>query len=270
MCDYDLALGWGNVMGSGFAIAWSLSVEEKIYLFWPSIVKKFRKSLPYIGIASVLACFVWRAYLITHGASWIRLSGAFDTKVDALMFGCLAAMLLNVEKIKLWLEKNLRTSLISGALLVFIVFYLRGMGGPAGAHTVQEQLFYWNVRLPLFSLAIAALIVSLISYPQAVAARLLSFAPIAWVGRISYSLYLWHIAAFAFAVWSTWQIRPMTLAEMELPRYGWALVFASVSFYLVEKPFLRMKNRFTPAAVQSPGPLADRSEILSPVLVTPH
>ena len=229
MSDYDLALGWGNILGSGFQLAWSLSIEEKFYLIWPTVIKAFRINLLRIGLLSIFADLAWKAYLIYQGANVLRLCSAFDTKIDALMIGCVTAILLNDPKVKTWLEKNLRSSLISGALLIFMVFYIRGMGHPAGATTLAQKLLYWDLRLPVFTLAVAALIATLSVRPSDISARILSAPAIAFIGRISYSLYLWHIVAFSFALWLGWQIHPMVPIEMELAQYFWAVVFASIS-----------------------------------------
>jgi peptidoglycan/LPS O-acetylase OafA/YrhL len=253
MSDYDLALGWGNILGSGFELAWSLSVEEKFYLVWPTIIKTFRTHLLQLGLVAIVADLGWKAYLIYQGASVLRLCSAFDTKIDSLMIGCVTAILLNDPKVKKWLEKHLRSSLISGGLLVFMVLYIRGMGHPAGATTLAQKLLYWDLRLPVFTLAVAALIITLSVRPADISARILSAAPIAFIGRISYSLYLWHIAAFSFALWLGWKIHPMVPVEMELAQYFWAVVFAAASFYLIEKPFLKIKNRFTPALLEIPA-----------------
>jgi peptidoglycan/LPS O-acetylase OafA/YrhL len=252
MSDYDLAFGWGNILGSGFQLAWSLSVEEKFYLLWPTIVKTFRAHLLKIGLFAIVADLGWKAYLIYNGANVIRICSAFDTKIDSLMIGCVTAILLNDPKVKKWLELNLRSGLISAGLLIFIALYIRGMGHPAGAATLVQKLLYWDLRLPVFTLAVAALIAALSVRPSDISARILGAAPLAFIGRISYSLYLWHIAAFSFALWFGWQIHPMVAVEMELAQYFWAVVFAAASFYLIEKPFLKIKNRFTPALVENP------------------
>jgi peptidoglycan/LPS O-acetylase OafA/YrhL len=256
LCDYDLALGWGNIIGSGFELAWSLSVEEKFYLIWPTVVKYFRQHLLPIGILAIVGDLAWKAYLLYQGVSWLRVCSAFDTKIDSLMIGCVTAILLNNARVKNWFEKNIRSSWISAGLLVFILFYIRGMGHPAGAATLIQKLLYWDVRLPIFTLAVAALIITLSATPTGITARILSFTPIAFIGRISYSLYLWHIAAFAFALWFGWQIHPMVPIEMELSQYFWAIVFAAVSFYFIETPFLKMKNRYTPTSTAFPSSLA--------------
>jgi peptidoglycan/LPS O-acetylase OafA/YrhL len=247
---YDWGLAFGHVMGSGFDIAWSLSVEEKFYLFWPSLVNKCRKALPYIGISAILGCLIWKAFLVTRGC---QLTFCFDIKIDALMIGCCTAILLNNKSARAWLEKhlksNLKSSIISIALLIGVVFYLRGMGHPCGAHTMFDQLWYWDVRVPCFSLTVAALIVALTVYPQALAGRFLSWGPIAWFGRISYSIYLWHMLAFAWAVYVGDLIHKTTPIQIEEGKFFWTLIFATISFYAIEKPFLRMKKKFEYSAV---------------------
>jgi peptidoglycan/LPS O-acetylase OafA/YrhL len=247
MSDYDLAFCWGNILGSGFELSWSLAIEEKFYLVWPTVIKTFRRHLLQIGLLAIAADLVWKAYLLYQGASAIRICSSFDTKLDSLMIGCVTAILLNEPKVKNWLERNLRSGLISIGFLIFIAFYIRGMGHPAGAITLLQKVLYWDLRLPLFTLAVAGLITTLSVRPTDFAARILSAAPIAFIGRISYSLYLWHIAAFSFALWLGWKIHPMVPVEMELAQYFWAIVFAAASFYLIERPFLKMKNRFAQA-----------------------
>ncbi|HEY9758426.1 MAG TPA: acyltransferase [Oculatellaceae cyanobacterium] len=244
LTDYDMALGWGAVMGSGFEIAWSLSVEEKFYLLWPSVVRFFRKSLMPIGLLAIVACSAWRAYLICHGAPWMRISSAFDTKLDAIMIGCAAAILVNNVRTQVWLTKYLRSGLVSLALLALIVFFVRGMGHPCGVFTTQAKLLYWNVRVPCFNLVVAALIVSLCSNPQGIGGRILSIPPLAWIGRISYSIYLWHMAAFMFAVWFGAECGFLTNSNKELLQYSCTILFAAISYYFVETPFLKLKERF--------------------------
>jgi peptidoglycan/LPS O-acetylase OafA/YrhL len=238
---YDWGLAFANVMGSGFDISWSLAVEEKFYLFWPSLVAKCRRALPLISVGGVLLCLIWKSFLIYRGC---QLTFCFDTKIDTIMIGCGAALLLNDKSARAWLEKNLQSKFISIAILLCVVGYLRGIGHPCGAHTMIDRLWYWDLRVPAFSLTVAALIVVLTVQPQALAGRFLSWGPIAWLGRISYSIYLWHMLAFAWAIVFGQFIHKTSAVQIEEGKYLWTLVFAAISFYAVEKPFLRMKRKF--------------------------
>ena len=245
MCDYDLAMGWGNVLGSGMEVAWSLSVEEKFYLIWPTVMKFLRKQLGWVGVASILGCFAWRAYLVTKGVFWMRISAAFDCKIDALMIGCLAAVALHNPKSRAWLQKYCTNFMLPIGLLAFVVYFLRGMGHPFGATTIKDQILYWDVRLPIFTFSFAALMVSLCLQPQSLVARFFSLPPLVWLGRVSYSLYLWHMLAFVWVMNNAFQQGKSERFDVELLEYGLAIAFAAISYYFIESPFLKIKDRFS-------------------------
>jgi peptidoglycan/LPS O-acetylase OafA/YrhL len=87
------------------------------------------------------------------------------------------------------------------------------------------------VLSPLLNLSIAGILLHVVRRPY----RILNLAPVVWLGNISYSLYLWQQPFFDRAA-------PV--------RYGvfWALGLACVSYYAVERPMLRMRERTTTSA----------------------
>ncbi len=243
LCDLDLALGWGKTFGSGLQIAWSLSVEEKFYLFWPTLMKSVYRHLPIVGLLIIIFCLAWRAYLIVHGANWLRLSAGFDTKIDALIFGCLSAIVLNNSQVRPWLERHLRHGWLSLTLAIASLYYVRGMGHPDGATSLQDKLLYWDMRLPLFGILFSVLIVCMSVQPKSLMTKFFSLPPVMWLGKISYSLYLWHMMAFLLVI-EHFKASPAFRFDMEVCDYIGALIFAAVSYYFVEKPFLNLKERF--------------------------
>jgi peptidoglycan/LPS O-acetylase OafA/YrhL len=78
--------------------------------------------------------------------------------------------------------------------------------------------------------SLAALLVSTTLHPDTACARAVSFKPLAWLGRISYSVYLWQ--GFFFAQHRVW-------ALCVTP------VFALASYYCIEGPFTRLGHRLT-------------------------
>lgn len=253
MVDYDLALGWGYVLHSGMEIAWSLSVEEKFYLLWPTIMKYARKNLAWIGITAIAACFLWRIYLIQQGVFWMRISAAFDCKIDALVIGCLAALALHNEKSRAWLQKYCSNFVIPIALTGFTIYYLRGMGHPIGAKTLMDKILYWDVRLPIFTFSFAALVMSLCLRPQSIVAKFFSLPPLVWLGKVSYSLYLWHMIAFLWVMNNAFVPGKSARFDVELLEYGLAIAFAAISYYFIEQPFLKIKDRFAVMADSRAG-----------------
>jgi peptidoglycan/LPS O-acetylase OafA/YrhL len=79
------------------------------------------------------------------------------------------------------------------------------------------------------------LIVATILNPHTWLGRLLEFPVIRWVGRLSYSLYIWQqLFAFkSFLPWSSLQL---------LALFG----VAALSFYGIEKPMIRLGYRLAP------------------------
>ena len=64
--------------------------------------------------------------------------------------------------------------------------------------------------------------------------RLLAFRPIAWIGLISYSLYLWHWPLFAFAHY--WAVKPLAKPE-RLALVAISVVLAIFCWRYIERPF---------------------------------
>ena len=68
-----------------------------------------------------------------------------------------------------------------------------------------------------------------------VLSSLFELAPIRWLGRLSYSLYLWQ-QLFCFQSTGPWfEHFPVNVLA--------ALAFAAASYYFIEQPFLRWRDR---------------------------
>ncbi len=242
LSNYDMVFGWGHVVGSGAETSWSLAVEEQFYLAWPSVLNNVRKHLAPIAVAVIVLCQIWKGYLLAHGADWLRISAGFDTKIDVLMFGCLAGIAVSNLRVRLWLQKHLVNRWIAPVIFVALLLYERGVGHGRGPVTFIDKIAYWDLRLPILAVLVALLIISLIAQPRSPVVKLLANPVATWIGRISYSIYLWHILAFTLVIKILGQ--PLNQPIFELTAYLAAIALASLSYYIVELPFLRLKSRF--------------------------
>ena len=154
---------------------WSLSVEEQFYFLWPGVLSRWfrRRGLILAGIVAFAPLYrVLCHFMGLHG----RADETFPAVADILAFGCLLAIYADrIPKIRaLW----------AGAMVLpvtFVPIYV----GILRFHITPTLLF---VLWPMMHASIAGLLLHVVQKPY----RLLNAAPVVWLGRISYSLYLWQ------------------------------------------------------------------------------
>jgi peptidoglycan/LPS O-acetylase OafA/YrhL len=121
--------------------------------------------------------------------------------------------------------------------------------GPLVALVALFVVFTGRVSLPLdqtrlvTALLTASVILAIALQPYGPAARILAWRPLAFVGLVSYGLYLWHLIVFRLF---KQHVHIVTMGEKLL----WApamlaltAVLTIASYYLVEKPCNALKDR---------------------------
>jgi peptidoglycan/LPS O-acetylase OafA/YrhL len=220
--------------------AWSLSIEEQFYVVWPLLLiaaHRLGGTRAVLGtaLAGALASAALRAGLLSPGVAFDpRVYYGLDTHADGLLIGCaLAAGTL------LWRDLPDRitgraTRWVGPAALVAL----------AVAVATVDLLSRWIYEWGYFVIVVvtAALVADL--YAGGFTSRLLHHEPLVFVGRISYGLYLWHWPVYLVLNGGRipWAFVPLTLLRLTVSG-----LCALVSFVLVERPFLRLKDRLEPA-----------------------
>jgi len=201
---------------SAMTIAWSLGVEEKFYLLWPFILTRIaRPKLIKILCGILIAEPVYRSFLTFIGHqpyTWF----AFDCRLDAIVLGCLIALLAKDG----WTPPKWISHPFTAVWALILVFAL------------QNDIAVY---------ALGVVLVSTVARPG----RFLNNPISRYLGVISYSLYLCH-AVVREILW------PMIVPRLPLHNTGAAFLAqlllavgaASLLHYLVERPFLRLKDRF--------------------------
>lgn len=233
---------WYAALWAGFATAtghlWTVSVEEQFYFTWPYFVRYARiRVLAVLMIALFLFATVYRCARLYD--SWPMGAAVHNdtfARLDSFALGGLLACALHNRT--LILAFGYRIVLLSVAIGSFWV-----IGRFANEFEALSALWAYS----LASVGSAAGLMSFLATPsRKTMGWPLRF--IAYLGKISYGLYMWHvpiIACFSFGLSKTslpWtqQFWLRTLGAAAL-----TLVVSMLSYSLLEKPFLRMKRRFT-------------------------
>lgn len=215
-----------------FTFAWSLAAEEQFYLLWPVAIIILGRSRP----ASAVAVFLVVQLLCEH--------------IDPGGVGDVAAFVLGVVH-------RVPVTICGGILVAFLLHSPRGhavarrlCGGrwtPLAA-AVLALLVLGRETFPGAGYAISAslvvLVCSCVVREDHVAARALALAPVAWIGRVSYGMYLMHVLVIS----AVHRAAGDRLAEGSIALFAvvtlgtWAL--AAVSFRWYEGIFLHLKKRY--------------------------
>jgi peptidoglycan/LPS O-acetylase OafA/YrhL len=228
--------GGVSAMPSALTHLWSLAAEEQFYIVWPALLfVVLRARLRVAGI--VLACGIAlmmaeQLRLLSNGTWSPRIEYGVDTRSSSILVGCLLAVLL-ASRLRPNLESlGRRFGVLGLALLAVLVVVDFGRARYAGP-------------LLLVGVASAALILCALE-SGSWTSRVLALAPLVFLGRISYALYLWHIPILAL-----FGISHPELSFRVVPPVAVAVGCAIGSYYLIEQPFLRRKQRLGHRPVES-------------------
>jgi peptidoglycan/LPS O-acetylase OafA/YrhL len=208
---------------------WSLSVEEHFYLFLPSLLlvtRRFRASVLFgLGLLS----FAWRLYLLHQPGRYdfadrIRT----DTSICFLFIPSCIAVLLQDARGRGWAVRYLRAWWVVPVTLLFLPDHF-------AIH-------------PFRGIIASGVVVATLLHPKALLSRILETTPLRFIGRLSYSLYIWQeiLLTGYFAP----KLRPF--GALHQPLLVWPAVFvaALLSYYLLERPAVRLGHRIAGSAVK--------------------
>jgi len=224
-----------------FEHLWSLCVEEQFYLLWPALLvfcTLHRKGSEGRDRATRIALTVIVAEPFIRVLSFRLLPnfhnpGAFHMSADGLMFGALGALQQGHRRF----EKIYASVTHWPWLLPLLLFFGNGFLSVKFGR-------YWDLPIGITIAGFLALmwLLWLVRNPASIQGRIMNQPTIRWIGRLSYSLYLWqtfflhHLNVQVFGRNGWWDSFPAS--------WTCILLVACVSFYCIEQPALRVRDLF--------------------------
>jgi peptidoglycan/LPS O-acetylase OafA/YrhL len=209
------------------AHTWSLSVEEQFYILFPIVLFLIGKRWGLVFICFVIVvCPLFRLLNVYNDPAAYLEFMKFEAVADSLAVGCLLAIIRDWLHKFGWYIRFLRSRILLGLpLLALLITWLARFPGYC------PKPLYVVLAIPIQNISIVLFLDRVITYYQGRLGRFLNAAPIAFIGVMSYSIYLWQ------------QI--FLNPELDLPiliKLPLALLASFLSYFIVEKSSLKARN----------------------------
>ena len=228
---------------SPFKHLWSLAIEEQFYMIFPLLfllvnrkkkskdgTYKLNKNFLYVVLGLILVSLI--AHILLFDINNIsRIYFGTDTRAFSLLVGVVGAILYPMERLhdKVTLQQNIIYSVVSLASIATLITVM--------IYTYEYNT--WLYRGGFLLVAILGLIVIISSGKQhTLMSKLLSFKPVVFIGKISYSLYLWHFPVLVLTT-PVSEIGNPNIIFVVL-RVILTFILATASYVFVETPIRKL------------------------------
>ena len=223
-------------------VLWSLAVEEHFYLLWPLAVKHLSRRRLMVLLAAVLLLEpVLRGLATPHLSSWEPLYALTPFHLDSIAAGALLALLTEGNSATVWLRRW------SGpGVLALLALYL-GLRASLPFYRNANQLPFNMFGYSLIAAICFCIVARVLLTSEGWVSTFLAWRPIAYVGRISYGMYLYE----SIVLTALKQAFHLPFATPNLRALHWlvpldlalTVAVAALSFHFVETPILKWGNR---------------------------
>jgi peptidoglycan/LPS O-acetylase OafA/YrhL len=248
---WDLFCGLHPAQVIPFGICWSLAVEEHFYALWPWLLRRLIGRPDRLCMVLGALCagvLLWRTVALTvlHFSTDYTYM-ASDCRVDSILYGALLRVVFETA----WAERLLRVLLAPATRVIALVALLT-------TFAIRDETFRQTLRYTIQGLALAPLFTAVLcDDPASAIRRALASPPMVLIGRLSYSIYLFHLIA-----------RTPGEAYFGSPYHAGSVIsgilvtlaIAYAMLTLVEQPMAKLRHRLRAGStITAPGALRDHA-----------
>ncbi|MDD2922715.1 MAG: acyltransferase [Anaerolineales bacterium] len=251
---YDFFSAYSGFVSSQFLThLWSLSVEEQFYIFWPLLIFLVpEKSLKKLFLAGIIAGPIFRiALFLIHQFGFIPFRDPAALAMYPLPFSHVDAFAFGAYITRFSIPNARKQLTYLGFAIPVIGFAtqyaatgsiepISALGYPVTMPDGYQFIWAYTLLNYWFAVLIYCVIHEKKSF------QFLEWSPLQYLGKISYGLYIYHFPI----IWFAGRIRDLDVSEKIVPPLILLLSFlgtvavASISYFVIEKPFLNLKDRF--------------------------
>lgn len=216
---------------------WSLAIEEQFYIIWPLVlllmlvlVKRMGRIWLITFILSVVSLIAMVVISEPLGDN-SRVYFGTDTRAHSLLIGVMLAYIFPPFRLKTQIDRTSSAVLNSiGVISLGVLIYM---------FTFVSASHYWIYAGGLYLIAaITTLLIAASVHPTTFfATKFLGNPLFVWIGKRSYSLYLWHYPIIVLS--NTYFIQGQVPIYMVIIQIILTLVMAEISYRFIEQPFRR-------------------------------
>jgi len=224
-------------------ILWSVCVEEQFYLVWPHVVKHRRGRALGVVLFLMLALGIGsRWFVASHGGGWPQIWFNSLCQLDCFAWGAGAALLYGAGRLKLpaVVGNGIALTALGAGLVIAKACPLVNLH-PGAVPILNAEAY-------------AAMCFLGATITWAVAAckdSVLGLGPICRQGKFTYGLYCYHTLTLVIARWA---LNGHGVALTTVVWLGLTALVTTLSWNLLEQPFLNLKRRFQTVPSGAPSP----------------
>ena len=229
---------------------WSLAVEEHFYLLLPLLllllirIGKGKRNpfrvVPFVSIVLSALCLYGRIHAYLRWHDWDRVAYPTHLRIDALFAGVTLGYFASFDP-ESFREGRKTWVLVVGLAFTCGIFLLPSIAQLTFAYMAFSFIVAWAVNQPQY--------------------RNWFTRPIEWIGRYSYSIYLWQGIGMLI-------VQQLPNRWFRLPLYAVIAITPGVAMSkLIEVPALKLRDRLFPSLTRRSSPPRTLSSVEEPAIV---